>query len=87
METVSLKMENKLLQDIDKTLSKNRYSTRTEFIRDAIRSKLTELEKKEIIKKLTEFKGSLKGRAKMSDEKARELAFKEIAKESNLELD
>ena len=80
-------MENELLKSIDSNLKKHRYSTRTEFIRDAIRSKLTALEKEEAIKKLAEFKGSLKGKAKMSDEEAGELAFREIAKKHNIKLD
>ncbi len=87
METISLKMEKGLLHYIDKILKANRYSTRTEFIRDAIRSKLTDLEKEEAIRKLTEFKGSLKGKAKMSGEKARELAGKEIAEKFGIRLD
>jgi metal-responsive CopG/Arc/MetJ family transcriptional regulator len=87
METISLKMENELLNSIDSSLKKNRYSTRTEFIRDAIRSKLTQLEKEEAIKKLTEMKGSLKGKAKMSDEEARDLVAKEIAKKYGFKLD
>ena len=52
MEIISLKMEKKMLEDIDKNLKKNRYSTRTEFIRDAIRRRLTQQEKEEAIRKL-----------------------------------
>jgi len=82
METISLKLEDQLLKDIDKSFKKYRYSTRTEFIRDAIRSKITRLEKDEIIRKLTALKGSLKGKRKnISDEEAREAAWKEIAKQ------
>ncbi len=87
MESVCLKMEQKLLHEIDSKLKNNRYATRTEFIRDAIRSKLSELEKEEVIKKLAAFKGSLKGKAKMGDEEAGELAFREIAKKFRIKLD
>ena len=87
METVCLKMEKELLQDIDINLKTYRYSTRTEFIRDAIRSKLSEFEKEEVIKKLAKFKGSLKGKAKMSDEEAGEIAIRKIAKKFNINLD
>lgn len=86
METISLKMEEDLLHDIDSTIKSYRYSTRTEFIRDAIRSKLNELEKEEIIKKLAGFKGSLKGKAKMSDKEAGYLAIKSLAKKLNVDL-
>jgi len=86
METISLKMEGVLLQEIDTKIKSHRYSTRTEFIRDAIRDKLSDLEKEEVIKKLAEFKGSLRGKAKMSEEKAGELAVKELAKKLNVNL-
>ncbi|MBS3155165.1 hypothetical protein J4404_01560 [Candidatus Woesearchaeota archaeon] len=89
METVSLKMEKSLLNEIDESLEKNRYATRTEFMRDAIRTKLSDLEKEEIFKKLDAFKGSLKGKAKsnMSDEEVRELVGRETAKKFGIKLD
>ena len=82
-----MKMEPELLKNIDNNLKKNNYSTRTEFIREAIRNKLTELEKEEVIKKLTAFKGSLKGKARMSEEEASNIAIRKIAKKFNLRLD
>lgn len=69
-------MEDELLSEIDKKLAKHRYSTRTEFIRDAIREKLSDLEKEDILKELVKLKGSSKH--KTSDEQlhaAREKAF------------
>lgn len=80
-------MEQKLLHEIDSKLKDNRYATRTEFIRDAVRSKLSELEKEEVIRKLVAFKGSLKRKAKMSDEEAGEIAFRGIAKKFGIKLD
>ena len=87
METISLKMEQGLLKDIDTTIQRNRYSTRTEFIRESIRNKLNELEKQEVIRKLVEFKGSLNGKAKRNDKEAGEIAIKKIAKKLNISLD
>ena len=87
MKTICLKMEGKLLNEIDNTIKKHRYSTRTEFIRDSIRRKLTDLEKEEAIKKLAKFKGSLKGKARMSEEEAGEIAIREIAKKHGITLD
>ena len=60
MEAISLKLEESILEDIDKSLAKHRYSTRTEFIRDAIREKLSELEKEELLKEVTKLRGSSK---------------------------
>lgn len=87
METISIKMDNKLLKDIDDSLENNRYTTRTEFIRDAIRKKLGDLEKEEALRKLAMFKGSLKGKARIGYEEAREKAFNKIAKKHGIRLD
>jgi len=85
METISLKMDDIMLQDIDSALKNNRYSTRTEFIRDSIRTKLNNIEKNEVIKKLASFKGSLK--SKKSEAEAGEIAIRKIAKKLNVKLD
>ncbi|MDD5418130.1 MAG: ribbon-helix-helix domain-containing protein [Candidatus Nanoarchaeia archaeon] len=85
METVTLKREEKLLKDIDGSIKNHRYSTRTEFIRDAIRSKLSNLEKEEAIRKLAGLKGTLTRKTRMDEEKAGELAFMQIAKKLNLD--
>lgn len=79
METISLKMDGVVLSEIDRKLSRYRYSTRTEFIRDAIRSKLSELEKRELLKEIDRLYGASK--RKTTDEQlheAGEKAFKEI---------
>ena len=60
MEAISLKLENNILKEIDQKLHKHRYSTRTEFIRDAIREKLSDLEKEELLKTVAKLRGSSK---------------------------
>ena len=60
MEAISLKLDEGILDHIDKSLSKHMYSTRTEFIRDAIREKLSELEKEELLKEVAKLRGSSK---------------------------
>lgn len=81
MEAISLKLDENILSEIDKKLSRYRYSTRTEFIRDAIRSKLSELEKKEMLKAIDRMYGYSK--RKTTDEQlhaAGEKVFREIEK-------
>ncbi len=81
METVTIKMEGRLLEEIDQKLEAHRYSTRTEFIRDAIREKLSDLEKEEVLKTLARLKGYSK--RKTSDAKlhtARDKAFEILEK-------
>ncbi|MDO8642771.1 MAG: ribbon-helix-helix domain-containing protein [Candidatus Woesearchaeota archaeon] len=62
METISLKLEENILGEIDEKLAAHRYSTRSEFIRDAIREKLSDLEKDELLKRITMLRGSSKRR-------------------------
>lgn len=47
MESISLKMEAHFLQEIEKAMKKHNYSTKTEFIREAIRDKMKELKEVE----------------------------------------
>lgn len=79
MESVCLKMEDSLLKEIDSTLSNNGYSTRTEFIRDAIRDKLRELEKDEALKRLKKFFGA-------SEKKTRDKKLEETRKKLSEEM-
>jgi len=62
METVSLKLDSKMLNEIDSKVKKERYGTRTEFIRDAIREKLSELEKDELLRSVAKLGGYSKRR-------------------------
>jgi len=74
MEIISLKMENEILKEIDAKLQRNRYSTRTEFIRDAIREKLSDLEKEELLREIAKLRGSSK--RKTSDRQLHEVGEK-----------
>ena len=91
MESVSLKLEDKFSQDIEKTMKRHRYTTKTEFIREAIRDKIRDLEKEEALLRLEKAygAGAKKGR-QITDEKlhrAGEEAVREIAKKLNVNLD
>ncbi|MDD9953370.1 MAG: ribbon-helix-helix domain-containing protein [Candidatus Woesearchaeota archaeon] len=81
METVSFTIEKKMLDEIDSKLAENRYSTRTEFIRDAIRKELSHIEKEELIREFAALRGSSK--LKTTDAQlhaAGEAAFEELEK-------
>lgn len=83
MELISLKLENELLSEIDQKLVKYRYGTRTEFIRDAIREKLSDLEKEGLLKELTKIKGFSKHKTTNEQlHKAREAAFELLGKKA-----
>ena len=49
IENVSLKLESNFLNAINRVMRRHNYMTKTEFIREAIRDKMRELEEKEIL--------------------------------------
>ncbi len=87
METVTFKLQEDIVDKIDKLLRPLNFNNRTEFIREAIRAKLNEAEKEQVIRKLAAFKGSLKGKAKMSDKEASRRASLAIAEKFGINLD
>jgi len=85
MEAITLKMDGGVLKEIDRRLKEFRYGTRTEFIRDAIREKLSELEKAELMRVVAKIRGSSKRKTTDEDlHKARERAFEKIEKKFSL---
>lgn len=85
MEVVSIKFEDEFLDTIEKSMKKHNYTTKAEFVREAIRDKLNDLEKSEYVLRALRLYGA--GKAKhgaITDEKlhiAREKAARELAKE------
>ena len=87
MESVSLKLEDEFLEDIQKTMKKHRYTTKTEFIREAIRDKIVDLEKEEALMRLEKAYGASKRKTTDAQlKKAREEAARDIAKELGVNL-
>ena len=84
MEAISLKLDERMLQNIDKNLKKHNYSTRTEFIRTAVRDKLAELSKEDLLEEFLKFRGrSGKKTTHAENRKTRE----QVSKELMLELE
>jgi len=79
METLCIKLEDNFAGDIEKAIKKYHYTTKTEFVREALRSKLSELEKAELLKNVQ--KMYCVSKHKTTDEqlhKAREKAVEEL---------
>lgn len=55
MKTVSLKIADTILEDIDSFLEEHYFSTRTEFIREAIRDKIQVLESQRFEQEMRKF--------------------------------
>jgi hypothetical protein len=86
METLTFKAEEAFVKEMEEAMSPS-YSTKTEFIREAIRDKINDLEKKRALKALYDNFG--KGRHHQTtdedDRRAREQVAKEYAKKFGLE--
>jgi metal-responsive CopG/Arc/MetJ family transcriptional regulator len=79
MEAVCIKLEDDFLQDIEKIRKKFRYTTKTEFIREAIRDKIKDLEKEEALMMASRLYGASKRKTTDIElHKAREKAFREL---------
>ena len=79
MKTVSLKLDSRFAKDVEKTMKRHRYSTKTEFIREAIRDKITDLEKQEALLRLKAGYGASKKKTRDAAlHAARDKAFEEF---------
>ncbi len=79
METITIKLEDKFAKDVEEAIKRHRYTTKTEFVREAIRDKLKEIEDEEALLHARKLYGASK--KKTSDKalhKARERAFSEL---------
>ncbi len=80
-DMITLKLEDKFLEDIDAVVEKEGYKNRTEFIRRALREKLEESKIKEAMLELAHLKGASKKRTTVEQyEKARRFAFEKLEK-------
>jgi len=82
METISIRFENEFLHDIKKAMKTHRYVTKAEFIREAIRDKIKDLEKEKALMRLEKAYGASKRRTTQAElEKAKKKAFEDMAKQ------
>lgn len=87
METVCIKIEDNLLEKMDKDIKKNGYSTKTEFIREAIRKKIEDDDKERLIKEFIEFRGKAKKKTTYEENrKTREKVLLEMAREKGWDV-
>lgn len=77
METISFKLSEDIVEKMDSMLKTLHFNNRTEFIREAIRDKLNDVESDPFLRALQKFKGSAK--VKVSDEMLRK-AREEVSK-------
>ncbi|MFH0797904.1 MAG: ribbon-helix-helix domain-containing protein [Candidatus Woesearchaeota archaeon] len=80
-EMITLKLDDKFLDEIDSFVKKEGYKNRTEFIRMALRLKVDECKLREAMASIAHVRGAAK--RKISDEEYeenRQKAFEELSK-------
>jgi metal-responsive CopG/Arc/MetJ family transcriptional regulator len=78
MEIISVKFQEDVMKKVDRSIAEHNFNSRTEFIREAVRDKLDELKKEDLIKELMKFRG--KAPKKTTDEE-RARVREEVSKE------
>lgn len=78
MQIVSVKFTDDVLKKIDKGISKHNFNSRTEFIREAVRDKLQNLSKDELIAEFMKFHGKGKPTTDAHRRRVREEVGREI---------
>lgn len=85
MESITIKLEEGFLHLMENIMKRNQYTTKTEFIREAIRDKIDALETKAALRRVEKLYGAgAKRHGHITDEdlhRAREEAFEELEKE------
>ncbi len=87
MEIITFKLQEEIVSKINQLLAPLHFNNRTEFIREAIREKINNIEKDLVLQELTKFKGAAKSR--LTDEKLhkiREDAAKKYADKFGIKL-
>ena len=86
MESITIKVEEALSKEINKFMSPN-YSTKTEFIREAIRDKIKEIKKEKALDELKKYFGKAKIRTNHKEEREiREEIGKKFANKLGIDL-
>lgn len=82
MEAVTVKFQEDVLKRIDKTISQHNFNSRTEFIREAVRDKMADISKEELIEEFLKFKGKAKNKTTdVENLKTKETVSKELMAE------
>jgi Arc/MetJ-type ribon-helix-helix transcriptional regulator len=78
MENVSVKFQEEILKKMDNYILSNNFNSRTEFIREAVRDKLSDLSRDELVVEFMKFRGKGKHTTDKKYERTREIVSKEL---------
>ncbi len=86
MESITIKVEKELSKEIEKAMKPD-YTTKTEFIREAIRDKIKQIRKEKAIDELKKYFGKAKVKTTYDEERRiREEVGKSFAKKFGIKL-
>ncbi len=87
MESITIKVSDDMAAEIEKAM-KPHYSTKTEFVREAMRDKIKQIQSDRFLQALKKFQGAAKRHISDEEfERNREIAYKNLAKERGWPLD
>lgn len=79
MEVVTVKFQEDVLKRVDESITEHNFNSRTEFIREAVRDKLADLSRDDLINKFLKFRGKAKKKTTYEENrKTREIVSKEL---------
>jgi len=82
MEVVTVKFQEDVLKTIDENIMQHNFNSRTEFIREAVRDKLADLSREDLIKEFLKFRGKAKKKTTYEENlKTKEIVSKELMAE------
>lgn len=82
METISIRFQDDVLKRMDSFISEHNFNSRTEFVREAVRDKLSELNKDSLISEFLKFKGKARNKTTYEQNlKTKEAASRELIAE------
>ena len=82
MEVVTVKFQENILKKVDDSISEHNFNSRTEFIREAVRDKLSELSREDLIDEFLKFRGKSKKKTTIAqNRKTKEIVSKELMAE------
>ncbi len=86
MESITIKVDDAFAREIDEAMQPY-YSTKTEFIREAIREKVQKIRKESTLEELKKYFGKSNIKSTLADDrKIRKQVGKEILKEHGIKL-
>tara|TARA_Y100000310_G_C20645844_1_gene796522 strand:- start:794 stop:1060 length:267 start_codon:yes stop_codon:yes gene_type:complete len=82
MQTVTVKFQEGVLKEVDKSIVQHNFNSRTEFIRGAVRERLDKLSKEDLMKEFLRFRGKAKKKTTYEENiKTKEIVSKELMAE------